>query len=215
MPANVAHMLIFHKAVEKLKAKGIPEYSAFGELLEDESEEENCRAYFNLGSLGPDLFYYSSLPSAGIDLLTDGFVQARGPKPWSYQLDSLSPNRLPLFLLEVVFRDCLRTDTIVSLEAIDRRRLAFVAGYLTHVAADQIIHPLVDSIAGPYYRDGECRKTHRQCEVFQDYFLYTEVYIFRICYPKNAKTSVRSWAAGCGCLRALRLRAPVRDAPRT
>ncbi len=45
-------------------------------------------------SLGPDLFYYSSLPSAGIDLLTDGSVQAKGPEPWSYELHSLTPNRL-------------------------------------------------------------------------------------------------------------------------
>ncbi len=31
-------------------------------------------------------------------------------------------------------------------------------------------------IARPYYRDGKNRKKHRQCEVFQDYFLYEEVY---------------------------------------
>ena len=47
---------------------------------------------------------------------------------------------------------------------------------MTHIAADQTIHPLVNEIAGPYYRDGKNRKTHREAEVYQDYFLYEEVY---------------------------------------
>ena len=176
MPSNIAHMLIAHKAVDKLKAKGVPEYAGFGSVLEDETEPENCRAYFNLGSLGPDLFCYSSLAKAAKDLLTDGSVQARGPEPWSYQMHSLKPNQVPLNLVEVIFRDSMRKDGAPALEANDRRKIAFVAGYLTHVAADQIIHPLVNNIAGPYYRDGQFRKTHRECEVFQDYFLYSEVY---------------------------------------
>jgi hypothetical protein len=37
-------------------------------------------------------------------------------------------------------------------------------------------HPLVHRIAKPYCRDGKNRKKHRECEVFQDYFLYEEVY---------------------------------------
>jgi len=35
---------------------------------------------------------------------------------------------------------------------------------------------VVNSIAGPYYREGQNRRKHRECEVFQDYFLYEEVY---------------------------------------
>jgi hypothetical protein len=56
------------------------------------------------------------------------------------------------------------------------RKLAYVAGHLCHIAADQIIHPLVNEIAEPYYRKGTNRARHRKCEVFQDYFLYEEVY---------------------------------------
>ena len=56
------------------------------------------------------------------------------------------------------------------------RKLAYIAGHLSHIAADQIIHPLVNGIAKPYYRSGKNRKKHRECEVFQDYFLYEEVY---------------------------------------
>jgi hypothetical protein len=176
MPANIAHMLIAHKAADKLRAKGIADYSAFADMLEAESGGENCRPYFNLGSMGPDLFYYRSLVTAGGDFLTDDFVQARGPEPWAYQMHSLRPNQLPLVLAEIIFQDASRSSAGVTLDANARRKLAFVAGYLTHIAADQIIHPLVNGVAGPYYADGAFRKTHRECEVLQDYFLYMEVY---------------------------------------
>ena len=62
------------------------------------------------------------------------------------------------------------------MDADDRRKLAYIAGHLSHIAADQIIHPLVNTIAKPYYRSGKNRRKHRECEVFQDYFLYEEVY---------------------------------------
>ena len=57
-------------------------------------------------------------------------------------------------------------------------RLAFIAGHLSHMAADHIIHPLVNSIAGPYYMSGDSRTEHRTCEVYQDIFLYNDVYRF-------------------------------------
>ncbi len=37
-----------------------------------------------------------------------------------------------------------------------------------HKAADQIIHPLVNAVAEPYYHSGKNRKRRRECEVFQD-----------------------------------------------
>jgi hypothetical protein len=55
-------------------------------------------------------------------------------------------------------------------------KLAYIAGHLAHIAADQIIHPLVNTVAGPYYRSGDNRRKHRECEVFQDYFLYRQLY---------------------------------------
>jgi hypothetical protein len=47
------------------------------------------------------------------------------------------------------------------------------------MAADQIIHHLVNDIAGPYYRRGENRKIHRECEIYQD------VALFHTLYPKE------------------------------
>jgi hypothetical protein len=57
----------------------------------------------------------------------------------------------------------------------DHRKFAFVCGYLTQVAADQIIHPVVNLIAGPYYKRWDARAKHRECEVYQDMFAFGEM----------------------------------------
>jgi hypothetical protein len=176
MPANITHMLIAHKALQKLKTKGIDEFTEFAEELDKDSRRENYKSYVNLGSLGPDLYYYSRLSSSVKDMLKEGFVRAKGVTPWSYHLHSHRPNEFPLKLVEIIFSDVIRTNGKVSLYEDDKRKLAYIAGHLTHIAADQIIHPIVNSVAGPYYREGKNRKKHRECEVFQDYFLYEEIY---------------------------------------
>jgi hypothetical protein len=176
MPANVTHMLIAHKALQTLKGKGVDEFAEFAEMLDDTSGNKNYKAYFNLGSLGPDLYYYSKISSSIADMLQDGFVQAKGVKLWSYHLHSHSPNKFLLKLIEIIFSDVIREKGEVKPNDDDIRKLAYIAGHLTHIAADQVIHPIVNSIAGPCYRSGENWKKHRKCEVFQDYFLYEEVY---------------------------------------
>ena len=179
MPANIAHMLIAHKAIQTLKSKKIAESAAFrefAEMLDDSSEGKNYKAYVNLGSMGPDLYYYAKLSSSAKDMLSEGFVQAKGVTPWSYHLHSQRPNEFPLKLIEIMFSDVVRKKGKAKLDQDDFRKLAYIAGHLTHIAADQIIHPVVNSVAGPYYRSGANRKKHRECEVFQDYYLYEEVY---------------------------------------
>ncbi|MDT8303993.1 MAG: zinc dependent phospholipase C family protein [Sedimentisphaerales bacterium] len=176
MPANITHMLIAHKALQKLKTKGIDEFTEFAEELDKDTRKENYKSYVNLGSLGPDLYYYAKLSSSVKDMLKEGFVRAKGVTPWSYHLHSHRPNEFPLKLVEIIFSDVIRTNGKVSLYEDDKRKLAYIAGHLTHIAADQIIHPVVNRVAGPYYREGKNRKKHRECEVFQDYFLYEEIY---------------------------------------
>jgi len=176
MPSNITHMLIAHKALQTLKAKGINQYKQFANELDDASRSKNYKAYVNLGSLGPDLYYYNRLSSSIKDMLKEGFVQAKGVTRWSYHLHSHRPNEFPLKLVEIIFSDAIRDNSQVNLYDDDMRKLAYIAGHLTHIAADQIIHPVVNSVAGPYYREGRNRKKHRECEVFQDYFLYEEVY---------------------------------------
>lgn len=187
MPANIAHMLIAHKALEKLKQKGVEELEDFAKMLDgsknNDRKSNNYERYMNLGSLGPDLFYYADIGRSVKNILIERYRKAKAMTPWSYHLHSHSPNEFSLKLIELVFRDVDRKkdrnkgdrDTIVP-DADDVRKLSYIAGHLTHIAADQIIHPLVNRVAGPYYRSGENRVKHRECEVFQDYFLYEEVY---------------------------------------
>lgn len=206
MPANVTHMLIAHKALQTLKAKGIEQFAQFAEMLDDTSRSKNYKAYLNLGSVGPDLYYYNRLSSSVKDMLKEGFVQAKGVTPWSYHLHSHRPNEFPLKLVEIIFSDVIRENGQVRLYEDDIRKLAYIAGHLTHIAADQIIHPVVNSVAGPYYRSGKNRQKHRECEVFQDYFLYEEVY--RLEEKTGSKydffkQDFRSWA---DCVRGLTTR---------
>jgi len=176
MPASIAHMVIAHKALQLLEESNVESLAAFARMLDDEDRKKLYRAYMNLGSIGPDLYYYANMAKSAKDMLMDGFVQATGVTPWSYHLHSCRPNEFPLNLCEVLFSDAVREGNDVLLDDDDIRKLAYIAGHLTHVAADQIIHPLVNRIAKPYYRDGKNRKKHQACEVFQDYFLYEEIY---------------------------------------
>jgi len=176
MPASIAHMLIGHKALTLLKTKVDGELAEFAAMLDDAAEDKNYQAYMNLGSIGPDLYYYVSIAQSAKDMIEEGFVQATGVTPWSYHLHSYRPNEFPLVLSQILFSDAVRENGQVKLDYDDVRKLAYIAGHLTHIAADQIIHPIVNAIAKPYYRSGDNRRKHRQCEVFQDYFLYEEVY---------------------------------------
>ena len=50
--------------------------------------------------------------------------------------------------------------------------LSWLCGYVTHLLADSIIHPVVNAIVGPYlFNSGE----HRHCEMIQDSFIFHEV----------------------------------------
>ncbi len=174
MPASIAHMLIAHKALQKLKGKGVREFAEFAELLDNPNKK--FKAYVNIGSNGPDLYYYAEIINNLKSMLNERTAQSTGVTPWAYHLHSQRPNEFPLRLVKIVFGDALRKGKKVELEDDDIRKLAYIAGHLTHIAADQIIHPVVNSVAGPYYRIGKNREKHRECEVFQDYFLYEEVY---------------------------------------
>ena len=176
MPANIAHMLIAHKAVGRLKENGDGEFDKFVKILDDSKEGGNHRAYMNLGSLGPDLYYYVDIGRSLQDILIDRYMRAKAITRWSYHLHSNRPNVFPLKLIEILFTDVEREGSKVDLKEEDKCKLAYIGGHLTHIATDQRIHPLVNKIAGPYYRSGKNRGKHRECEVFQDYFLYEEVY---------------------------------------
>ena len=53
-------------------------------------------------------------------------------------------------------------------------RLAWLLGFVSHLVADATIHPIVESIVGPY-TDANNRGPHRECEMIQDVLIFKEV----------------------------------------
>ena len=169
MPANIAHMLICNKAVKVLEGNGV-EYQKFIDII----DSNEYKPYLNLGSLGPDLSYYGSKIGGLINLIVKKTDKPLGVDGWSYFLHSKSPNQFPLTLMELTWRDTRWEEQDWKDE--DFSKFAFTCGYLSHIAADQIIHPMVNNIAGPYYRKGKFRSIHRECEIYQDVALFYTLY---------------------------------------
>ncbi|MCX5910360.1 MAG: zinc dependent phospholipase C family protein, partial [Deltaproteobacteria bacterium] len=168
MPANIAHLLICNKAVKVLQDGG--GYETFINIL----DADEHKPYFNLGSIGPDLSYYGSNWEGLKSLFFDQSDKPLGVDGWSYLLHSRQPNQFPLTLIELAWKDTHWEQQ--EWEGVDFDKFAFACGYLSHMAADQIIHPRVNEIAGPYYRKGENRRIHRECEIYQDVGLFHTLY---------------------------------------
>jgi len=168
MPANIAHLLICNKAVKALQDGDA--YEEFIKIL----DSDECKPYLNLGSIGPDLSYYGSQWEGLKNLFFEKSDQPLGVDGWSYLLHSKEPNQFPLTLIELTWKDTNWEQQ--EWEGEDYYKFAFTCGFLSHMAADQIIHPKVNDIVGPYYRRGENRKDHRECEVYQDVALFEKLY---------------------------------------
>jgi len=168
MPANIAHLLICNKAVKVLQDGG--DYEKFINILDTDER----KPFLNLGSISPDLSYYGSQWEGMKSLLLEQSDKPLGVDGWSYLLHSKKPNQFPLTLIELTWKDSRWEEQ--EWEGNDEDKFAFACGYLSHMAADQIIHPLVNDIAGPYYRRGENRKIHRECEIYQDVALFHTLY---------------------------------------
>lgn len=191
MPASLVHMLVAHKAVKRLSDSEDKGEADFGAILND--VQQGNKSYVNLGSVGPDLYYFKTLKKEVINetwrkirkylkqrikkrIAKNKLLTPAGVVPFSYHLHSAAPNEFVLKLIEIIFKDVKRADGKMKIEVIDYKKLAYVAGHLSHIAADQIVHPLVNEVAGPYYTRENNRAKHRECEVYQDYFAYRELY---------------------------------------
>lgn len=171
MPSSIAHILIAHHAYKLLSS----ENTEIGELIQNKSN------HFRLGSLGPDLPSYRTknlIKSALEHLLVRPFVEKTQPQreDASFFFHSIRPNLFPYYIMEMnlAFAD-LKNEELV-LQDFNKATFVFTLGFVTHIAADQVIHRLVREIAGPYYRSLETSQKHSHCEVHQDIFLFYELY---------------------------------------
>ncbi|MDH5637705.1 MAG: zinc dependent phospholipase C family protein [Nitrospinota bacterium] len=177
MPSNIAHMLIARMARKKLIADAQDSNDqTLLEFVRDKLDTEGKKVFMELGSVGPDLPYYENLAKGLKDILFSRSDKPLGVDQWSYQLHSRDPNVFPLKMIEIAWKetdmDMTDWEDTDEAQANDYLKLAFICGYLTHMAADQIIHPVVNKIAGPYYKTTPAREEHRACEIYQDVVLY-------------------------------------------
>jgi hypothetical protein len=161
MPASITHMLISRRVRDRLRQ--MPELANFVNAVLDKHSQ-----YMELGSLGPDLPYFESWKS----LVNPN--KPMGVDPWSYQLHSKSPNLFPLLMMEIIGKES--DPQVADWEDRDNLKVAYLCGFLTHVAADQTIHPIVNAVAGPYYFKPDARTEHRNCEVHQDLYVLSQEY---------------------------------------
>jgi hypothetical protein len=173
MPANIAHILIANKAYDEIKND-----STMAEISEQILSKNN---HFYLGSLGPDLPSYktSKLIEAALNqLLVRPFVSDTNPQEEdaSFFLHSTRPNLFPFYLLETNLSYAEIKDDKSDKKEFNLASFVFTLGYVSHIAADQIIHRLVREIVGPYYRSLEISQKHSECEVHQDIFLFYELF---------------------------------------
>jgi len=162
MPACVAHMLVARKVREKLAANTA--IDDFVKLL------KKYARYMELGSLGPDLPYYTPLEPGPDETPEEESDEPAETSKWGDLLHFEPSNKFPLKMIEAIWHESEghRSDQ-------DKMRFAFACGYVTHMAADQMVHPFINRIAGPYYASRKNKQTHREVEVYQDVVLYAKV----------------------------------------
>lgn len=173
MPASLAHMLISRQVRNDLHAlPPTPDSTRFNYFLQ--TVLDNNPAFMELGSLGPDLPYFRSLFKGLCSTILARTERPMGFDAWSYQLHSKDTSLFPLKMIEVTWKET--NPNVYDWDDHDRMKLAFVCGFLTHVAADQVIHPIVNRIAGPYYKKLFARNAHRACEIHQDLYVLCKLH---------------------------------------
>jgi hypothetical protein len=194
MPAFIAHMLIANAVCKRL-----------GEAAKAGNQEEPLTmftrnvldkhsAYMRLGALGPDMPYYGSVRSA-VDGLLHRHNKPTGVDQWSYQLHSKHPNLFPLKMAEIIWKESNPTTGPEDpWEEEDEQKFAFLCGFLTHMAADQVIHPLVNYLAGPYTKTGDARKLHAECEVHQDLYLLYKHFGNQLTARQFENAQLQTWS---------------------
>jgi hypothetical protein len=147
MPAGYAHLMITEKALDAFRKDETIDKQLRGNVLRSSH-------FVQLGSLGPDYPYLD-------------FLQP-GQKMWAdhmhYDFTGDLIKTFVLALAELSRSGTTRNDFIIP--------FCWVLGYISHVTADLVVHPIVFNIVGPY-KGNEAE--HRHCEMIQDVFIYNKI----------------------------------------
>lgn len=147
MPAGYAHLMITDKALDGFRR--------------DEAIDKGLRGYplkishfVQLGCLGPDYPYL------------DFFQPSQ--KAWADHMHyDLTGDLLKTFARKLV-------ELKASHQYGDEFTIPFcwTLGYISHVTADLVVHPVIFNIVGPYVGN---EPDHRHCEMIQDAFIYNRI----------------------------------------
>jgi len=136
-----------HMTIVEEAIKSFPVDQALGKILRAN------RNFLTLGSVSPDIPYLAHLALEG--------------PTWA---DIMHYNRANGIVINALHS--LRTAKTKG--KIWRYQLAWLLGFVGHLVADATIHPIVESIVGPY-TDKDTRGNHRECEMIQDVMIFKDV----------------------------------------
>jgi len=125
--------------------------------------------YTYLGGVSPDY------PYLGLD------------EDWADWMHKGKTNEMLNYAMRVIHRQRIEDQD----SHIWRQRFAWLLGFMTHVIADVVVHPVVNIKVGKYE---ENKKAHRTCEMNQDVWIYKEIVGLDLHYSDNMKSEIK----GCG-----------------
>lgn len=147
MPAAYAHLMITEKALERFRDDQDIDEKLHGSTLTHSH-------FVHLGSVAPDYPYLD-------------FFQA-GQKDWAdhmhYRHTGDAIKTMAQRLLDLRDHGLQEEEFVIP--------FCWTLGYLSHVTADLVVHPVVFNIVGPY-KGNETK--HRHCEMIQDAFIYHQI----------------------------------------
>lgn len=144
MAGTFTHWMIVEEALERYKKSG-KSHPSFEIILGDNH-------FVNLGAVGPDYPYLTDLLSGILKEHT-----------WA---DRMHYENTGVFL------------KVATVNLLNRKGeeqeicLSWLCGFVSHVIADTIVHPMVNAIVGPYIFNA---KEHRHCEMIQDSYIFRAI----------------------------------------
>lgn len=172
MPKELTHCILAERAVHTLAATASPQKHQVGREIVYIAERLPQLLYF--GSVSPDIFFYD------IALPWELRVRHRG-LTWgeiihgTHGEDSLAH---VMVMLDTLRDERLQANVNAGRPFVTEQReglLLFVLGYLSHVALDTVMHPIVYYFAGNYYAENRAEKLraearHRALETVLDLY---------------------------------------------
>jgi len=133
-----------HMTIVEEAIKAFPVDKSLGKILR---ENKN---FLILGSVSPDIPYLSHLAGGGFT--------------WA--------DIMHYYRTDGIVKNALHSLSVAKVKGkIWKCQFVWLLGFVGHLVADATIHPIVESIVGPY-TDDDTNSNHRECEMIQDVMLF-------------------------------------------